>query len=289
MAEEGYYARIPREIAEAVPIYRFPEDAVKVAEHTNRYRLWRARPAGEVRKFSVDSRRARSIVEGKHGAGGGYLSPADVQSLLLAYGFPLVRQALVALDGDVVAAARALAFPLVLKVFGAGIVHKSDVGGVALGIGDPQALADARRSMEASLRRAGVWGSAEAFLLQEMANSEGGKEVILGVAHDPKFGPLLMFGMGGRYVEILRDVAFRVLPVTDVDAREMVRSIRSFPLLEGVRGDARVDIEFLEEAVLRLAQLIGDVPGIEELDLNPVVVMPERSACRVVDARIRVS
>ena len=95
--------------------------------------------------------------------------------------------------------------------------------------------------------------------------------------------------LGGRYVEILRDVAFRVLPVTDIDAREMVRSIRSFPLLEGVRGEPPVDIEFIEEMILRLAQLVDDVSGIAELDMNPVIVTPDRNGCRVVDARIRVA
>jgi acyl-CoA synthetase (NDP forming) len=98
-----------------------------------------------------------------------------------------------------------------------------------------------------------------------------------------------MFGMGGRYVEILRDVAFRVLPMTDLDAKEMVRGIGSYPLLEGVRGESRVDIEFIEEMILRLAQLVNEVAGIEELDMNPVIVTSERAGCRVVDARIRVS
>lgn len=292
MAEESYYARIPREVEQAVPIYRFPEDAVKVAEHMNRYRLWHARPAGEIRSFEADAARARAIVEKKRSAGGGYLAPDDAHVLLAAYGFPLCRQVVVGRDADVRIAAKGIAFPVVLKVVGETIVHKSDVGGVAVGIADAGALVEARRTMEASLKRAGVFASASGFLVQEMAGSAAGasmQEVILGVAQDPKFGPLLMFGMGGRYVEILRDVAFRVLPMTDIDAHEMVRSIRSFPLLEGVRGDTRVDIEFIEESILRLAQLVHDVEGIAELDLNPVMVTTERARCRVVDVRVRVA
>jgi len=113
--------------------------------------------------------------------------------------------------------------------------------------------------------------------------------VILGVAHDPKFGPLVMFGMGGRYVEILRDVVFRVLPMTDLDAHDMVRGIRAFPLLEGVRGEKRIDIEFIEELILRLAQLVREVDGISELDFNPVIVSSSRARCRVVDARVRIA
>ncbi len=178
---------------------------------------------------------------------------------------------------------------MVLKVISQKIVHKSDLGGVIVGINSPAALKEAREAMESSLRRAGVWDDATGFLIQEMAGRDAsGKELIYGVAEDPKFGPLLMFGMGGRYVEILRDVAFRVLPVTDIDAREMVRSIRSYPLLEGVRGEARVDIEFAEEMVLRLAQLVDELEGIAELDMNPVIVTRDRAGCRVVDVRIRV-
>ena len=126
----------------------------------------------------------------------------------------------------------------------------------------------------------------DGYVVQEMALP--GKEVILGVTQDPKFGPLLMFGMGGKYVEIVRDIVFRVLPVTDVDAQAMVHEIKSYPLLEGVRGEVRVDIEFIVESIQRLAQLVTDTELIAELDMNPVIVRPERGECRVVDARIRV-
>ncbi len=288
MAEETYYERIPREVPDHVPIFRFPEDAVKVADHTNRYRAWRARPAGSVRTFDVDAARVRAVVEKKSRTGGGYLAPADTHAVLQAYGFPTVGHAVVPVDGDMGATAGSLAFPVVLKVVGERIVHKSDVGGVILNIRDEKALVAARDKMSASLEKAGVFKHATGFLVQEMVGDSTGKEVILGVAQDPKFGPLLMFGMGGRYVEILRDVVFRVLPMTDVDAHEMVRAIRSYPLLEGIRGDKRVDIELAEELVLRLAQLISDVPTIEELDMNPVILTPKRDGCRVVDARIRV-
>ena len=290
MAEESYYERIPKAVPEAVPIYRFPEDAVTVAEHMNRYRLWRARPAGTERSFKVDRERAAAIVAAKRTAGGGYLDQPDAKAVLECYGFPVSRQVEAPVSGDIVAAAEDLTFPVVLKVSSRTIVHKSEVGGVIVGIEDGASLLDARRAMEASLREAKVWEDVTGFLVQEMAGRDASsKELILGVAEDPKFGPLLMFGMGGRYVEILRDVAFRVLPVTDIDARDMVRSIRSFPLLEGVRGEARVDIEFVEEMVLRLAQLVDELDGIVELDMNPVIVTRSQAGCRVVDVRIRVS
>jgi acetyltransferase len=294
MAEESYYERIPNEVPDRVPFYRYPEDAVKVAEHMNRYRLWRERPAGATPSFQADATQARRILDTRRRSGGGYLAPDETRSLLGAYGFPTVDHVLVSLWDDVVTAAKPLAFPVVLKVVGENIVHKSDVGGVIVNIENAEALARARSTMEASLKQSKVLKDASGYLVQEMVGAPHGnqvarQEVILGVAQDPKFGPLLMFGMGGRYVEILRDVVFRVLPMTDVDAREMVRGIRSYPLLEGVRGEARVDIEFIEEMILRLAQLVRDVDGIEELDMNPVIVTNQRAGCRVVDARVRVS
>ncbi|HKW13287.1 MAG TPA: acetate--CoA ligase family protein [Candidatus Krumholzibacteria bacterium] len=293
MAEESYYARIPREVPGSVPFYRYPEDAVKVAEHLNRYRLWRERPAGTTPTFKADATKARAIVDAKRKSGGGYLSPADTLALLEAYGFPTVGQAVVALNGDLASAAKQLSFPAVLKVVGEKIVHKSDVGGVIVGIKSSVELDRARVTMEKSLKSAGVYADATGYMVQEMVsettgNGESRQEVILGMAHDAKFGPLIMFGMGGRYVEILRDVVFRVLPMTDVDAHEMVRAIRAYPLLEGVRGEKRVDIDFLEELILRLAQLVRDVEGIAELDFNPVIVSSNRAHCRIVDARVRI-
>jgi acyl-CoA synthetase (NDP forming) len=217
---------------------------------------------------------------------GGYMPPDQVNRILASYGFPVCRLHFLPADGDILQAAGDVGYPLVLKVFGRNITHKSDIGGVVTGVKNQDMLARAHTDMQEKLERAGVSREVEGFLVQEMAQE--GKEVILGMTTDPKFGPVLMFGMGGKYVEIIKDIAFRVMPVTDIDAREMVRAIKSYPLLEGVRGDARVDIEFIEESVQRLAQMVIDLPEILELDLNPVMVTPDRSNCRVVDARIRI-
>lgn len=286
MAEDRHFEQIPEVIEDPVPFYRFPESAVKVAVEMHQYAEWRRRPAGEVRHFDVQPDAAQAIVEAQATAGGGYLSPESAARLLDAYGFPVCRQKVVAVDGDVVGAAAEVGYPLALKVTGPAIVHKSDVGGVIIGIESPEALTAAHGRMTSALRASGALDGAEGFLLQEMASA--GKEVILGVFRDQKFGPLLMFGMGGKYVEILRDVAFRVMPVTDADAREMVQAIKSYPLLEGVRGESPVDIDFIVESIQRLAQLVSEVQGIAELDLNPVVITPERATCRVVDVRVRV-
>jgi acyl-CoA synthetase (NDP forming) len=124
----------------------------------------------------------------------------------------------------------------------------------------------------------------ESFVIQEQA--QPGREVVLGVTNDPLFGPLLMFGSGGRTVEVFRDVAFRVLPLTDVDAREMVRSIKGYALLQGFRGDPPVDVALAEEILQRLAQLVSDFDCIAEMDINPFVLTPERGGCVAVDVRV---
>lgn len=286
MAEEKYYDMIPEEVGDAVPYYRFPESAAEVAAGMVRYCKWRTVPAGTVRTFDVDKDSAIEVLERKHKSGGGYLSPEEVFKVMNAYGFSLCRQKVVPVKGDLLQAANDVGYPLVLKVNGEAIVHKSDIGGVEVGIEDKKQLKDAHQRMETSVRAAGVFDQVTGYLVQEMGLP--GKEVILGITQDPKFGPLLMFGMGGKYVEIVRDIAFRVMPVTDVDAREMVSEIRSYPLLEGVRGDVKVDIDFIVESIQRLAQLVSDTELIAELDMNPVIVRPERDKCRVVDARIRV-
>jgi acetyl coenzyme A synthetase (ADP forming)-like protein len=287
MAEEKYYEVIPVEIENAVPYYRFPESAAEVAAAMVRYCHWRSIPAGKIETFDVDKKSALDVLESKHRLGGGYLAPGEVNTVLRAYGFPVCRHVVVPVDGDLAAAAREVGYPLVLKVEGESIVHKSDIGGVEVGIEDEEDLLAARQRIEASVSAVGSFQEVTGFFIQEMARP--GKEVILGVTQDPKFGPVLMFGMGGKYVEIVRDISFRVMPVTDTDAIEMVHEIKSFPLLEGVRGEVRIDIEFLVESIQRLAQLVSDTELIAELDMNPVIVHPERSECRVVDARIRVS
>jgi acetyl coenzyme A synthetase (ADP forming)-like protein len=287
MAEDRYYEEIPREIEDAPPLYRFPEDTVRALATINRYRYWCNRPAGKVKRFPVRDKSIADLVATKQKAGGGYLSSADASRLLQAYGFPTCRFEIVPRGGDVIVAAQRVGYPVVLKAQGEKIVHKSDFGGVIVGIPDWPSLEEASLTMETSLKRAGMLEDVEGYLVQEMAH--GGKEVVLGMSTDETFGPLLMFGMGGKYVEIIKDIVFRVMPVTDVDALEMVKGIRSYPLLEGVRGEKRVDIEFIVESIQRLAQMVSDLPGIAELDLNPVIVTPERRHCRVVDSRIRVA
>ena len=181
---------------------------------------------------------------------------------------------------EAVAAAEKLGFPVALKISSSAIVHKSDVGGVRLKLKDRRGVADAARDLLEAARRV---DRRAALIVQRMV---GGTEVIFGASHDPKFGPLMMFGLGGIFVEVLKDVAFRVHPITEVDAAEMIRGVKAFPILAGARGGKPVAIEVLEEALLRLNQLLSEFPEIREFDLNPFFAAATPAGCMAADARI---
>ena len=182
--------------------------------------------------------------------------------------------------------AEKIGFPLVMKIASADILHKSDIGGVRAGITSREEVRNAFLEMKERARRllpdADIWGVS----IQEMV--QGGKEVILGMVRDPQFGPVVMFGLGGIYVEILKDVTFRIAPLTVGDARELIHGIRSLPLLQGARGEKPIHIDSIVESLLRLSQLVTDFPEIFEIDINPLKVFPEGRAPVALDARLTI-
>jgi acetyl coenzyme A synthetase (ADP forming)-like protein len=285
MAEDHHLTQVRKEIKNAPPFYIFPESAVRVASLMRSYKKWTERDEGTIKTFPINEQRIQKIIC-KRETEGGFLSPPEVYSILEEYGFPVCKSELISAGGDLMKAAEKVGYPLVLKVDGKEIVHKSDIGGVHVGIQDAEQLKIAWQQMNEKLDKAGVMDKVSGYFVQEMALP--GKEVILGMTMDKQFGPLLMFGTGGKYVEVFKDISFRVLPVTDVDAMEMIESLRGYPLLTGVRGEEAVDIEYLVESIQRLAQLVNDMHCLEELDINPFIATPDRRTCRVVDARIRI-
>jgi acetyltransferase len=180
--------------------------------------------------------------------------------------------------------AERIGYPVALKIVSPEILHKTDVGGVRLNCADAEAVAQGFNAIDANVRRLFPTAAIQGIAVQEMV--VGGKEVILGMTRDPQFGPLLMFGLGGIYVEVLKDVAFRVAPIGPDEADAMIREIRSFPLLRGVRGEAASDLGAIGEALLRLSQLCVDFPEILELDINPLLVKPEGQGAVAIDARL---
>jgi acetyltransferase len=173
---------------------------------------------------------------------------------------------------------------VVVKAEVAGGAHKSDLGAVAVDLRSPEEFDEALTRMTGDLERAGL--AVSGYLVQQFAR--GGHEVIYGVSHDRRFGPLLMFGLGGKYVEVFQDVRFALPPLTRTEALEVVRSIRGRKLLEGVRGEKPIDTDLLAENLLRLAQLVDDHPRIRELDINPFLAAPDRAAAKALDVRLRV-
>jgi len=273
-----------------IPSYAFPESAAIALARAVRYGRWRAEPEGTVPCFpDVDAARARAAVASAAtpGAGGiAWLDPDATRELLAAYGLG-TPPARVARDAEAaVAAAREVGYPVVLKLVSGTVTHKSDVGGVALDLRGDAEVREAFGAIAGRLAARGWSDRMEGVLIQPMVR--GGIEAIVGMTHDPSFGPLVMFGIGGVQVELLRDVAFRVHPLTDRDARELVRSVRGYPLLGGWRGAPAGDVAAVEEALLRVSQLAGDHPEVVEMDLNPLMVLPDGKGCTVVDARVAV-
>ena len=262
-----------------IPSYLFPESAAKAMAAMVRYREYRDRAEGEFRKFNVPADAGRPL-SGK--APGSRLREQESLDLFASYGFDVVKsRAVKDIDGAVAAAAE-IGYPIVLKAIAPSLVHKTEAKAIVLDIRDESGLWGEFAKLQRTLEKAGV--AVDGYLVQEFLR--GGKETILGMKMDRKFGPMLMFGLGGIYVEFLKDVSWAVAPITDLDAGRMVRSIRSFPLLQGVRGEKPADIAAIEEALLRLSQLVEENPKIQEIDINPFLVGEKGKGGKVVDARV---
>lgn len=266
-----------------LPSYAFPEDAASALARVARYAEWRARPVEAPTAFP-DLRRdeGTAIVATALGRNAEWLNSEEVWKLLTCYGIPVLQQRVVAGLDDVGPAAAELGGPVALKAIAPGLLHKTEAGAVRLGLSGTD-VAAAAREMDARLRAAGMKPSG--FVLQRMAAP--GVEMIVGVVHDRQFGPVVACGAGGVLVELIKDVSVRLAPLTRRDAEEMVRELKSFPLLTGYRGASPGDVGALVEAVLRVSQLVEDLPQIAELDLNPILV--HEQGATVVDARIRVA
>jgi acetyl coenzyme A synthetase (ADP forming)-like protein len=277
---------VPRQLTTStcrVPTFAFPESAVRALARVTTYGQWRDRPIG-TRPQLPDAQPlvAKTVVQATLAASpdGGWVNPDATAALLRAYGISLSPTRLAVSADEAVEASIGLGYPVALKVNGPDLIHKSDVGGVRLGLGRADDVIQAFGDMRSALgeRMDGV-------IVQPMAAP--GVETIVGLVHDSSFGPLVMFGSGGTSVELFEDRSLRVLPITDVDAAELVRSLRSSPLFFGYRGAPPVDVTALEDLLVRVGRLAEDIPEIAEMDLNPVIVSP--SGVVAVDAKLRLA
>ncbi|HEY3078460.1 MAG TPA: GNAT family N-acetyltransferase [Chloroflexota bacterium] len=274
--------------ARAIPAYPFPESAARALGHAARYAAWLRRPAGAVPALEVDAEAARAVVEAALAREERpWLRAEEVEWLLRAYGVLLPRGVVAHSPEEAAAAFDAIGGPVVAKLVSSTVLHKSDVGGVRLDLRTAAATAAAYHAIEAELAQRGLSGGFEGVLVQRM--ERGGVETIVGVVTDPTFGPLIAFGSGGVLAEALGDVAFRLHPLTDDDADELIGSTRAATLLRGYRGALPADTAALRGLLLRVSRLVEDVPEIVELDLNPVLCRPAGQGLVALDARVRLA
>lgn len=267
-----------------IPAYIFPESAARAMAALGRHRRWLERPVEEPRRFEVEAGAVAAILERAREEAREHLLEHEALAVLDAYGVPVVEHRIAATEDEAARAAEGLGYPVVLKVLSPDIVHKTDVGAVKVDVRSEEELREGWREMREAVAREAPGARVDGVLVERFLT--GGKETIVGMTIDPSFGPLLMFGLGGVYVEAVGDVVFRVQPVTEGDARQMVTGLRGHRLLEGVRGEAPVDRDMLVEVIQRVSQLVGDHEDILELDINPFLALAEGGVA--VDARVRI-
>ena len=278
--EEG--VRILRE--GKIPVIDCPESAVAVIKVMADYVRWRSRPKRVVKMFPVNRRKVEGIIERHQRQGIREIGETESKEILEAYGFVTPKGSIATTSEQAANIAQQLGFPVVLKIWSPDILHKSDVGGVKVGINSEQGVKDAFDLMMYRIPKKLPEANILGVLVQEMCKS--GKEVILGMNRDRHFGPLMMFGMGGIMVEVLKDVSFYLAPLTAEEAKQMLINTKTYQMLKGVRGEEGVDIEAIAEGLQRLSQLVTEFPQIQEMDINPYVVGPEGTMPIAVDARM---
>jgi acetyltransferase len=267
-----------------IPAYIFPESAARALAALRRHREWRARPDVPPRELAVDRARVAATAARARAEGRAKLSEIEALDVLAACGIPAAPARLARDAEDAARVAAELGFPVVLKVVSPQIIHKTDVGGVRPNVDSVTETKVACVEMLDAVRQHAPAAAVDGILVQRMV--QGGRETITGITRDPSFGPLVMFGLGGVFVEAIRDVVFRIAPIRPLDAHDMVRAIRGVAILDGIRGAPPVDFAALVDVLLRLSQLALDVPEIAELDINPLLAFADGVVA--VDARVLV-
>ncbi|MCA9835638.1 MAG: GNAT family N-acetyltransferase [Trueperaceae bacterium] len=286
MAAQGVSEELSLE-GEHIPSYRFPESAAKALSRVRQYAAWRETELGVIpNPANLHIEKARTICQSKQAEGGGWLMPNEVDAVLDAYGLPIIRGKTASSPDEAVTFAEELGYPVVIKLASDTLVHKSEFDGVKLNLKTADEVRKACQEIKDTLKQTGQEAELDGYLVQPMAKE--GVELMIGMTDDPLFGPLMVFGLGGIYVEVLRDVVFRITPLTNKDADEMVQGIRGYKLLQGYRGAPEADIPAVKDILLRISRLVEDIPEIAELDLNPLRAHTPGEGCTILDARIRI-
>lgn len=289
LGERGFKAKLGSK-GRFVPSYPFPEEAISALVRAIEYAETRTKPKGKIPRFSgLKREQAHKIIElalAKNDRQPVWLTAAEAYELLTCYGIRFVNMAVARTADEAADLASKLHFPVAVKLDSKSLVHKTDVGGVVLGLNSENDVRQAFNDIRARLTKLGRESEMQGVVVQEMV--KGGIETIAGVTQDPSFGPLIMFGSGGVYAELVKDVVLRLHPLTDLDAKEMVVSIKMAKLFEGFRGAPPSDTKAIVDLLLRLSAMVEDLPQIGELDFNPVTVMPAGEGYWVIDAKVMV-
>ena len=269
-----------------VPNYSYPDEMVSSMNAMYQYHLWLHKPEKQFLTFHGCRAKAAQMFENAQKENRTRMYELEVHNVLRAYGFAQPKSLFARTSEEAVSAAKEIGYPVVMKIVSPQISHKSDMGGVKVNLNNKKDVTNAYFDITTRVRNILPSAHIEGVLIQEMVPK--GKEVIAGISSDPQFGHMIMFGMGGIYVEVLKDVSFRIAPLSRQDAHEMIRETKSFPLLRGVRGEAEADIDAIETSLLILSQMAEDFPQIIEADINPLLVKKRGEGIVAIDARFTI-
>lgn len=269
-----------------VPNYSYPDEMVSSMNAMYQYHLWLHKPEKQFLTFHGCRAKAAQMFEKAQKENRTRMYELEVHNVLRAYGFAQPKSLFALTSEEAVSAAKEIGYPVVMKIVSPQISHKSDMGGVKVNLNNKKDVTNAYFDITTRVRNILPSAHIEGVLIQEMVPK--GKEVIVGISSDPQFGHMIMFGMGGIYVEVLKDVSFRIAPLSRQDAHEMIRETKSFPLLRGVRGEAEADIDAIETSLLILSQMAEDFPQIIEADINPLLVKKRGEGIVAIDARFTI-
>lgn len=269
-----------------MPFFMYAEEAADGLNRLNQQRLWMERPEGKLPCYDVDKAKAEKIIKQSLAEGRDQLTTLESIDVLDAYGIRACKYGLGVNEEQVVNLGNEIGYPVVMKMTSKTTSHKTDVGGVRVNIQSEEQLRAEYQDLMNKLEEKGLLEGLEGVIIQEMV--KGSREMVCGIATDPQYGPMMMFGLGGVFIEVLKDVTFRMAPLTDIDAMDMIKSVKSYKLLEGARGTKPAQIDQIQETLLRLSQLVNDFKFIDELDINPLLISEKTGEGIAVDGRIKV-
>lgn len=269
-----------------MPFFMYAEEAADGLNRLNQQRKWMERPEGKIPTYNVDYKKAQEIIAKSVNEGRDQLTTRESIDVLDAYGIRVCKSGFATTEDEAVEIANSIDYPVVMKMTSKTTSHKTDVGGVRVNIQSEAQLRAEYKDLIAKLEERGLLDGLEGVIIQEMV--KGNREMVCGIATDPQYGPMMMFGLGGVFIEVMKDVTFRIAPLTDIDAKEMIKSVKAYKLLEGARGTKPAQMEQIEETLLRLSQLVNDFKFIDELDINPLLISEKTGEGIAVDGRIKV-